>query len=79
MKSGSELRIVYNLWWEYLRRSENYEKVCLWFRELIDKNPDTSLEVHSSFIMYLVYIMEKDPRAPFPPKLRFGFAVTFLT
>lgn len=65
MKSGSELKIIYNLWWEYLRRSKNYKKVCLWFREIIDKNPDSSLEVYNSFIVYLLYIMEKDSRVPF--------------
>jgi len=37
--SRKEEKEVYRVWWEYLKRSEDYKELCLWFRGRRE-NPD---------------------------------------
>lgn len=39
MAKKSNKKEIYRLWWEYLKRSEDYKEFCEWFREK-RKNPD---------------------------------------
>jgi hypothetical protein len=65
MKNSDELKPVFKLWWEYLRRSEKYKKVCDWFRERMNGESENPLESNNLFFDYILHIIKIDSRIPF--------------